>query len=44
MEYRVDQLLMRLEGAGKVFLEPHTEVGIVCGGKQRLMLSRGRFS
>jgi hypothetical protein len=44
MEYRIDQLLMRLEGAGKVFLGTHAEVGIVREGKQRLMLSRRRFS
>ena len=35
LQLAADQLLMRLEGMGEVFLGTHAEVGIVRGGKQR---------
>ena len=41
LQLAADELLMRLEGAGEVFLGIHAEVGIVRGGKQRFAEFRG---
>ena len=41
LQLAADQLLMRLESMGEVFLGTHAEVGIVRGGKQRFAEFRG---